>query len=394
MPIAPPRTGLDRVLDDPDLLRVGSIALCTNYTAVTGALGRGVDALVTAGLPVRRLLTPEHGYWGGVQAGESEGDGQDEATGLPVLDTYGVSGADLDTLLERTGADQVVLDLQDIGTRFYTYTWTLFDLLCSAARTGHQVVVLDRPNPLGGVAAGPGLDPACTSFVGRVSVPLQHGLTLGELARWFNAVHVPEATGARAALQVVQAAGWTREAAPLGQLWVPPSPNMPTRTTAQLYPGTGLLEGTTLSEGRGTTKPFELFGAPWTDARLAAALAEQALPGVQVREAVFTPMFAKHAGARVHGAQLHLNDPSAFDPVRTGHTLLSTLATLYPEQPLWREAAPGRPHFLDLLWGSPALREGIDAGRSLAQVLAASPPAPTPPPDTLLYSPTTTEVLA
>src|SRR5699024_6971660 len=121
-------------------------------------------------------------------------------------------------------------------------------------------------------------------------------------------------------------------------------------------------------------------------------LPEQAVPGVQVREAVFTPLFSKHAGARVHGAQLHLDDPSAFDPVRTGYTLLSTLATLYPEQQLWREVAPGRPHFLDLLWGSPALREGIDAGRSLAQVLAARPPAPTPPPDTLLCSPTTTEV--
>jgi len=392
VPIAPPRTGLSRVLQDLDLLGSGSIALCTNYTAVTDELGRGVDALVAAGLPVRCLLTPEHGYWGGVQAGKSEGDGQDEATGLPVLDTYGVSGADLDALLERTGADQVVLDLQDIGTRFYTYTWTLFDLLCSAARTGHQVVVLDRPNPLGTGVTGPGLDPACASFVGRVSIPLQHGRTLGELARWFNAVHVPAATGSRAGLAVVQVTGGDRDTGTHGRLWVPPSPNMPTRTTAQLYPGTGLLEGTTLSEGRGTTKPFELFGAPWTDARLAATLTEQALPGVQVREAVFVPMFAKHAGARVHGAQLHLSDPAAFDPVRTGYTLLSTLATLYPEQQLWREAPPGRPHFLDLLWGSPALREGIDAGHSLDQVLAASPPAPTPPPDTLLYSPTTTEV--
>lgn len=193
---------------------------------------------------------------------------------------------------------------------------------------------------------------------------------------------------------MVQVTGGDRDTGTHGRLWVPPSPNMPTRTTAQLYPGTGLLEGTTLSEGRGTTKPFELFGAPWTDARLAATLTEQALPGVQVREAVFVPMFAKHAGARVHGAQLHLSDPAAFDPVRTGYTLLSTLARLYPEQQLWREAPPGRPHFLDLLWGSPALREGIDAGHSLDQVLAASPPAPTPPPDTLLYSPTTTEVLA
>src|SRR5699024_7691356 len=137
----PPKTGLSRVLEDPRLLGTAPIALCSNYTAVTADLRRGLDALVDAGLPVRSLLTPEHGYWGAVQAGESDGDGRDEPTGLPVLDTYQVSGTDLDALLHRTSADQIVLDLQDIGTRFYTYTWTLFDLLCSAARTGHRVVV-------------------------------------------------------------------------------------------------------------------------------------------------------------------------------------------------------------------------------------------------------------
>lgn len=385
----PPRTGLSRVLEDPSLLGTGPIALCSNYTAVTEDLRRGLDALVAAGLPVRSLLTPEHGYWGAVQAGESEGDGQDQPTGLPVLDTYQVSGTDLDALLQRTGAEQIVLDLQDIGTRFYTYTWTLFDLLCSAARTGQRVVVLDRPNPLGSRVAGPGLEPGCASFVGRVSVPLQHGLTIGELARWFNAVHVPEQTGAAAALDVVTVAGWHGEPHPPSQPWVLPSPNMPTLDGAVLYPGTGLLEGTTVSEGRGTTKPFELFGAPWTDARLAAALSEQELPGVLVREAVFSPMFSKGAGERVHGAQLHLRDREKFDPVRTGHTLLATIAALYPDQQLWREANPGRPPFLDLLWGSPSLREGIDAGSSLEEILAAAPAQPAPPVDALLYPPET-----
>ncbi|WP_147917533.1 exo-beta-N-acetylmuramidase NamZ domain-containing protein [Ruania zhangjianzhongii] len=382
-----PRTGLSRVLENPSLIGTGPIALCGNYTAVTEDLRRGVDALVDAGLPVRCLLTPEHGYWGAVQAGESEGDGRDEPTGLPVLDTYQVSSPELDAMLQRTGTEQIVLDLQDIGTRFYTYTWTLFDLLCSAARTGHRVVVLDRPNPLEGRVAGPGLAPSCASFVGRVSIPLQHGLTIGELARWFNAVHVPEHTGTSADLDVITTGG--HRDARGDQPWVLPSPNMPAPDTAVLYPATGLLEGTTLSEGRGTTKPFELFGAGWTDARLAAALAEQELPGVLVREAVFAPMFSTCAGQRVHGAQLHLIDRETFDPVRTGHTLLATIADLYPDQQLWREANAGRPPFLDLLWGSPALREGIDAGHSLAQILAVSPATPTPPADALLYSPDT-----
>lgn len=383
----PPPTGLSRVLEDPSLLGTDSIALCSNYTAVTDDLRRGLDALVAAGLPVRALLTPEHGYWGAVQAGESEGDGRDEPTGLPVLDNYRVSGADLDALLHRTGAEQIVLDLQDIGTRFYTYTWTLFDLLCSAARTGHRLVVLDRPNPLGARVAGPGLDPACASFVGRVDVPLQHGLTIGELARWFNAVHVLEQTGSSAALEVITVAGWHREPHQSGRPWVLPSPNMPTPDAAVLYPATGLLEGTTLSEGRGTTKPFELFGAAWTDARLAAALTERNLPGVRVREAVFAPMFSNCAGQRVHGAQLHLTDPAAFDPVRTGHALLETIAGLYPEAQLWRDQTPGRPPFLDLLWGSSALREGIDAGSALDEMLAASPATPSPPAEAVLYSP-------
>jgi len=379
-----PRTGLTRAVDQPDLLGQDPVALCTNYTAVADDLGRGVDALRAAGVPVAALLTPEHGYWGAAQAGASDGDGTDPASGLPVLDTYQVSGAELDTLLGRTGADHVVIDLQDVGTRFYTYTWTLFDLLCSAARTGRRVTVLDRPNPLGRRPAGPGLDAACSSFVGRVSVPLRHGLTLGELARWFAAEHVPAATGRSPALDVVTVQGWDGRPGS-GEPWVLPSPNLPTRDSAVLYPVTGLIEGTTLSEGRGTTRPFELFGAAWTDAALAAALREQDLPGVAVREAVFRPTFSKWAGETVHGAQLHVLDPGAVDPVTTGHAVLRTVADLYPDQPLWRGRSDGHPPFVDLLWGSPSLREGIDSGAGLADILAVAPAAPLPPSGALLY---------
>lgn len=382
----PIRTGLSRVLSDGSLIPRAAVGLCTNYTAVNDDLGRGVDSLLDAGVRITALLTPEHGYWGAVQAGSSEGDGTDPSTGLPVLDTYRLSGEPLDALLRDSGIDQLVVDLQDIGTRFYTYTWTLYDLMCSAARIGMPVTVLDRPNPLGGLRAGPGLDPGLSSFVGRVSIPIQHGLSLGELARWFNASHVPAETGTTADLSVVALQGWHRRRATCQEPWVLPSPNVPTLTTAVLYPATGLLEGTTLSEGRGTTRPFELFGAPWTDPRLASALRGRDLPGVTFREAVFRPTFGTWAGETIHGAQIHLLDPDAFDPIGTAVTVLGVIAELYPGHSLWREAVDGRPHFIDLLWGSPALREGIDARDDLESIVSASPAAPAPPAEALLYT--------
>ena len=379
------QTGLTRVLKGEATLPSGSLALCTNYTAVTEDLRRAVDALMEAGADIRALLTPEHGYWGAAQAGESDGDGIDEATGLPVLDTYLTEGQALDALVSRAGAERILFDVQDIGTRFYTYMWTLYDLMCSAARTDRGVVVLDRPNPLGSQVAGPGLDPRVSSFVGRASVPLRHGMTLGELARWFNQVYVPEVTGRHVDLQVIEVSGWSGRLQGEELPWVMPSPNMPTLRTALLYPATGLLEGTVLSEGRGTTAPFELFGAAWTDSRLAAALRERDMPGVDVREAVFRPTFSKWAGETVHGAQLHLTDPDEVDSVATGWTVLDTVADVYPEQQLWREQVEGRPPFLDLLWGSPALREGIDARSDLDGVLAESPRSPAAPEGVALY---------
>lgn len=388
-------TGLDRILRDPSLLQQVPTALCANYTSATADLARGVDALHAAGVPLTALLTPEHGYWGAAQAGESDGDGTDEATGLPVLDTYGAEGAELDALLVRSGAAQILVDLQDIGSRFYTYTWTLFDLMCSAARTGLSVVIADRPNPLGRRRLGPGLDPACASFVGRVAIPLQHGLTLGELARWFALEHVPQETGRQVRLDVVEVEPQATTSALPAMQWVMPSPNMPTADSAVLYPATALIEGTLLSEGRGTTRPFELFGAAWTTRALAEALRDQDLPGVAVREAVFRPMFSKWSGSTVHGAQLHLLDAARFDPLRTAHALLSTVRELHPDEPLWRQRGPDelggdRPPFIDLLWGSSALREGIDARLDLAQILERSPRAPQPPASALLYETTPT----
>lgn len=379
-------TGLSRVVSQPSLLAGLRTGLCTNYTGVTSDLRRGVDALTEAGIAVTTIFTPEHGYWGAVQAGESDGDGVDAITGISVVDTYLCEGDKLDALLRSSDVEQIVVDFQDIGVRFYTYTWTLFDLLCSAARIGIRIVVLDRPNPLGGtVRTGPGFDAAHSSFIGRVSIPVQHGLTLGELGRWFNAVHVPELVGHPAELEVIEIDGWKRERQTADLAWVMPSPNMPTLTTATVFPAIGLLEGTVLSEGRGTTKPFEMFGAAWTDNRLAAALNERALPGVVFREAVFRPTFSKWHGDVVHGAQLHLRDVDAFEPIATGIAVLQTVAALHPTESLWLPANPGRPPFIDLLWGSAALREGIDSATDQQGILAASPETPQVPASAILY---------
>lgn len=382
-------TGVQRLAREPRLVAGSSVGLFTNYTGTMPDLARNVDALLAAGVPLTTLFTPEHGMWGAVQAGESEPSGVDDATGLPVLDTYQLSDADLDAMLQGSGVDVVLYDLQDIGVRYYTYIWSLYDLLCSAARTGVPVVVLDRPNPLGGsIVEGPGLDPSCASFVGRVSVPLRHGLTVAELARWFAGEHVPAATGERPDVGVVAMQGWSRETvgAASGQPWVMPSPNMPTFDTVLVYPCTGLFEGTNLSEGRGTTRPFEIIGAPFVDARLASALAERRFGGVRFRDLKFRPTHGKWSGDTCRGVQLHVSDPRAFEPVKTGVGILSVLAELYPGEFAWRAPEPGRPPFVDLLWGSPALREGIDTRASVEQILTDGPEAPNAPESVRLYS--------
>lgn len=367
---SPPVFGLDAVLTRPELLEGERLGLLTNFAAVTAQLERGVDALLAAGIPLTCLISPEHGYWGAGQAGSGEEVSHDPRTALPVLDSYALHGQGLDELLAGAGIDRLLVDLQDIGCRFYTYMWSMVEAMEACTRLGLPVTVLDRPSPVAASALGPGLDPACASFVGRLPVPLRHGMRLGQLARAVAAEHL----GGAVDLQVIEAPA-ADGAAP----WVAPSPNMPTREIVALYPGTGLLEGTTLSEGRGTTQPFALFGAPWDDGRLAAALREQQLPGVRIREAVFTPTHGKHAGASVHGAQVHLtargplDDPQTFDPLRIGHAILAAAARLHPTRPLWRESAADGREFIDLLWGSSALREGIEDGASYEEILASSP---------------------
>ncbi|MGW7686263.1 exo-beta-N-acetylmuramidase NamZ family protein [Kribbella sp. NPDC054772] len=345
------RTGAQRLAEDPRLVPDGRLGLITNFTGVLPDLTPTSVALRAAGLPLTALFGPEHGLRGTAQAGASEGEGVDPDTGLPVFDTYMRQGRELDDLF--SGVDVLLFDIQDIGTRFYTYVWTMYDCQQAAARLGKPFVVLDRPNPLGGVRVeGPMLQPGFESFVGRAPIPLRHGLTAGELA-----LQLGPAT-------VVELEGWTRDTRGV-EPWVPPSPNMPTLDTALVYPGTGLFEGTNLSEGRGTTRPFETIGAPYVDDRLAPALRDCALPGVMFRRTWFEPVFSKHAGQAVSGVQLHVVDRDAFEPVRTALVMLRVLNELYADD-------FGMLPSLDKLWGSDSLRKTLEAGEDPVALLPAA----------------------
>lgn len=363
-------TGADRLVADPTLVAGRRWGLVTNYTGVTADLRLTSSALVAAGAPLRAIFGPEHGIRGTAQAGFSEDDAEDSETGLPVYDTYLRTGAALDEVLERAEIDVLLVDLQDIGVRFYTYVWTMVDCLRSAGRIGLPVVVLDRPDPLRGVGVeGPVLDPAFASFVGRSPIPQRHGLTMGELAGVVNAADAAESGSPPADLSVVEMTGWDRTMwwSDTGLPWVLPSPNIPTPESALVYAGTGLVEGTNLSEGRGTTRPFELVGAPWVDRRFAPALNRLGLPGVVFRETWFSPTFHKYAGEVVAGVQVHVTDREAFETVRTAVCLIDVAARLYPEDFAWRlpegaEMLSEPTPFIDLLWGSDALRRTVDAG--------------------------------
>lgn len=381
--------GIDVLLAERlDLLRGRRVGLITNPTGVDRNLVSTVDRLRTAsGVTLAALYGPEHGVRGNAQAGEYVPFYHDAAYGLPVFSLYGQTEkppADMLTNIDaymrqydtqHTGktvergmlqaVEVMVFDLQDIGTRVYTYIATMAYAMQAAAEAGIPFVVLDRPNPINGLTQeGPILEyPEHSSFIGLYPVPLRHGLTAGELAQLFNARFLPKPCE----LTVVPMQGWRRgqwfEAT--GLPWVIPSPNMPTVDTATVYPGQVLLEGTNLSEGRGTTRPFEQFGAPWIDGHaLTRALNGRALPGVTFREAWFTPTFSKFAGERCGGCQLHVRDRNAFRPVSTTLAILEEIRATYGARLELHD------DYFDKVMGTSTVRTAFNAGTPWTSIVA------------------------
>jgi uncharacterized protein YbbC (DUF1343 family) len=368
------RTGLERLLEAPrDWLGKARVGLVANPTAVDRRLRHAVDLL--HGHPdvdLRLLFGPEHGIRGAAQEMIEVGDSRDPVTGLPEASLYGRSFKSLSPTAEQLSRiDCILFDIQDIGARYYTYAATLALCMRAAKKSQVKVVVLDRPNPIGGVQIeGGGLEEGLENFCGLYPIPQRHAMTVGELARLYNdAFHVG------CDLEVVACDGWSRDRYydVCGLPWVIPSPNMPTLDTAIVYPGMCLLEGTNLSEGRGTTRPFELFGAPFIDARkLAEELRRHDLPGVMFRPCVIEPTFHKFARQRCGAVQLHVTDRLVFRSYRTAVAVLVSVRSLWPEAFAWRtepyefrDDAPA----IDLLTGTPKVREAIDRGEDLDSVM-------------------------
>lgn len=365
------RTGFEVLqADGYRAVRGEQVGIITNPTGVTRDMAHEVDVMAaSAKVDLVAVFGPEHGFRGTAQAGGSEGFYTDERTGLPVYDTYLTSGQALADIFTSSGVETVLFDIQDAGARFYTYIWTMYDAMEAAALSGKGFVVLDRPNPLSGrKATGPVLQPAFSTFIGRKPIPQQHGMTVAELAGLFNDEFLPDAVGKKVELRVVRMSGWDRDEfyADSGLHWVLPSPNMPTPTTALVYPGTGMFEGTNLSEGRGTTRPFELIGAPYIDHRWADAIQDARLPGVQFREAYFAPTFSKWAGQTVGGVQLHITEPSRFDAIHATSVMIVAANRLYPDDFAWRPD-----NWIDRLTGSTRFRTMVDDGASADEVVAA-----------------------
>ncbi|GAA2509082.1 DUF1343 domain-containing protein [Streptomyces longisporus] len=359
------RTGFERLSAEGYALLDGDrVGIVTNPTGVTRDVHHIVDVMhADDKVNLVAVFGPEHGFRGTAQAGGSEGRYDDPATGLPVYDTYLKSGRPLADVFTASGVDTVVFDIQDVGARFYTYIWTLYDCMEAAQLAGKRFVVLDRPNPVTGRAAqGPVLHKEFATFVGRQPISQAHGMTVAELAHLFN----EEFLTTPVPLQTVLMTGWKRsEFYDAWSLpWVPPSPNMPTPDTALVYSGTCLFEGTNLSEGRGTTRPFELLGAEGIDGRWAAAANELGLPGVHFREAYFAPTFSKFQGRTIGGVQIHVHDRAAYDPVRTGIALLVTA------KKVWSGFGWRSDDWIDKLTGSTSVRTAIDAGASTDEVVA------------------------
>lgn len=360
----PLQLGIDILLAEQSEVLAGKrIGLVTNAAAVDAQYRGTIDRLASApGVQLVALFGPEHGVRGDAQAGAHVADARDAVTGLPVYSLYGAAREPTAAML--VGIDLIIVDLPDVGARTFTYAATLVGVLRAAQRENITVMVLDRPNPIGGVLVeGPMLEEDYASFVGPFPMPMRHGMTIGELAQLFNAE-----MGINADLRVVAMRGWHRDGSDEAGPWVPPSPNMPTPDTAIVYPGMVLVEGTNLSEGRGTTHPFEIVGAPFIDAgALAETMNTLDLPGVRFRAVWFTPYASKYAGQQVGGVQVHVTDRAAFRPVRTAVVLVQAVARLYPAD---FRIEGSDPAFFERLAGNGWLRHAVLAGEDWPSIEA------------------------
>ncbi|MBI2828230.1 MAG: DUF1343 domain-containing protein [Acidobacteria bacterium] len=366
----PVRLGSD-VLLGSQRLRGARVGIVCNHASVDHAFRHIVDRLIEApGVHLAAIFGPQHGFRSDVQDNMIETPHHDDAARrVPVYSLYSDTREPAAEMLREI--DILVIDLQDIGARIYTYIYTMANCLRAAARHGIPVVVCDRPNPIGGLQVeGAALRTGFESFVGQFPIPMRHGMTIGELSALFN-----EHFAIGASLEIATMERWHRRlyADQTGLPWVMPSPNMPTLDTAIVYPGTVLFEGTLLSEGRGTTRPFELVGAPWIDAdTFAAAMNALELPGVHFRPAVFQPTFQKHARQTCGGCQIHVIDRDDFRPVRTGVALIDMFRRCDPARFAWRPPPYEYEHHkspIDILAGSNALRADIEAGRPLQDLV-------------------------
>jgi uncharacterized protein YbbC (DUF1343 family) len=354
-------------------LRGKRVGVVCNHASLDRGFHHVVDRLAAADdVTLTAIFGPQHGFRSDVQDNMIETPHRDDPSRrVPVYSLYSETREPTAEMLK--GLDVLVIDLQDIGARIYTYIYTMANCLRACGRHGVPVIVCDRPNPINGIdVEGQTLVPGFESFVGLFPIPMRHGMTIGELAGFFN-----ESFGLGATVAVARMEGWRREmyADATDLPWVMPSPNMPTLDTAIVYPGTVLFEGVMLSEGRGTTRPFELVGAPWIEAeRFAREMNNLGLPGAFFRPAVFEPTFQKHAKTTCGGCQIHVTDRASFRPVLTGAALLSQFRRLDPVNYAWRQPPYEYEHDklpIDILAGSSTLREQVEGGLA-AQEIAAS----------------------
>lgn len=345
------------------------VGLVSHAAAVAPDLTLALDALLANHVNVTALFGPEHGFDGAGADGTAIDDAKDARTGLPLLSLYGAAKEPTPTMLANV--DVLVFDMQDVGARFYTFMSTLDYVMRAAERAGKEIIVLDRPNPLGGTQIeGSAVETGLESFISHLPVPVRHGFTPGELARFIRRTKKMDV-----ALQVVPMRGWTREMYfdETGLPWIPLSPGMPRTATTLVYPGTCLVEGTNLSEGRGTALPFEIVGAPWLDGyALAQDLNRLELPGVRFRPHAFTPTDSKHRGVKCGGVQVHVTDRRVFRSFNAGVYLLARCRAQNPERFAFLESSwEGTPPHLDLLTGTPRVREGLSESAPVKEIVAA-----------------------